>query len=112
MSSTNAGMPEKLVAVRIRSSNGQKDVRHEAMVTSGDAPGAIVARQGLTQVSDEGPILAAVEQVLAANASKVEDYRSGKDKLFGFFVGQVMKATGGKANPGVVNDVLLKRLKG
>jgi aspartyl-tRNA(Asn)/glutamyl-tRNA(Gln) amidotransferase subunit B len=84
----------------------------EDMVTSGDTPGAIVARQGLTQVSDEGPILAAIDQVLAAHAAKVEDYRGGKDKLFGFFVGQVMKATGGKANPGVVNAILLKRLQG
>ena len=69
-------------------------------------------RRGLTQVSDEGPIIAAIDQVLAANAAKVEEYRSGKDKLFGFFVGQVMKATGGKANPGVVNEILLRRLKG
>jgi aspartyl-tRNA(Asn)/glutamyl-tRNA(Gln) amidotransferase subunit B len=84
----------------------------EDMVASGDAPQAIVERKGLTQVSDEGPILAAIDQILAANASKVEEYRSGKDKLFGFFVGQVMKATGGKANPGVVNRILVERLKG
>jgi len=84
----------------------------EEMVTSGDTPRAIVERRGLTQVSDEGPIVAAVEQVLAANAAKVDEYRSGKDKLFGFFVGQVMKQTGGKANPGVVNRMLAERLKG
>jgi aspartyl-tRNA(Asn)/glutamyl-tRNA(Gln) amidotransferase subunit B len=84
----------------------------EEMVASGDAPQAIVERKGLTQVSDEGPILAAIDQILAANASKVEEYRSGKDKLFGFFVGQVMKATGGKANPGMVNEILQRRLKG
>jgi aspartyl-tRNA(Asn)/glutamyl-tRNA(Gln) amidotransferase subunit B len=69
------------------------------MLASGDAPRTIVAQKGLTQVSDEGPIVAAIDQVLAANAAKVEEYRSGKDKLFGFFVGQVMKATAGKANP-------------
>jgi aspartyl-tRNA(Asn)/glutamyl-tRNA(Gln) amidotransferase subunit B len=84
----------------------------EEMLASGAAPRAIVAEQGLTQVSDEGPIVAAIDQVLAANAGKVEEYRSGKHKLFGFFVGQVMKATGGKANPGVVNRVLAERLKG
>ncbi len=84
----------------------------EEMVASGEAPRAIVARLGLTQVSDEGPIIAAIDAVLAANAAKVAEYRSGKDKLFGFFVGQVMKATGGKANPGVVNKILLERLQG
>ena len=82
----------------------------EEMVESGDQPGAIVDRRGLTQVSDEGPIVAAIDQVLAANTAKVEEYRSGKDKLFGFFVGQVMKATGGKANPGLVNKLLLEKL--
>jgi aspartyl-tRNA(Asn)/glutamyl-tRNA(Gln) amidotransferase subunit B len=83
----------------------------EEMLASGDPPHAIVERQGLTQVSDEGALATAIDQVLAANASKLEEYRSGKDKLFGFFVGQVMKATGGKANPGVVNRILLERLK-
>ncbi len=84
----------------------------EEMVTSGETPRAIVARLGLTQVSDEGPIIAAIDEVLAANAAKVAEYRSGKDKLYGFFVGQVMKATAGKANPGVVNRILAERLKG
>jgi aspartyl-tRNA(Asn)/glutamyl-tRNA(Gln) amidotransferase subunit B len=84
----------------------------EEMLASGEAPRAIVARKGLTQVSDEGPIVAAIDEVLAANAPKVEEYRGGKDKLFGFFVGQVMKATGGKANPGLVNKLLAERLKG
>ena len=82
----------------------------EEMLASGDAPGAIVERKGLTQVSDEGPIVAAIDQILAANGPKVEEYRSGKDKLFGFFVGQVMKATGGKANPGLVNRLLKEKL--
>jgi aspartyl-tRNA(Asn)/glutamyl-tRNA(Gln) amidotransferase subunit B len=82
----------------------------EEMLASGDAPAAIVERKGLTQVSDEGPIVAAIDEILAANAAKVDEYRSGKDKLFGFFVGQVMKATGGKANPGLVNRLLKDRL--
>ena len=69
-------------------------------------PPTIVAARGLAQVSDTGAIDAAIAQVLAANPDKMADYRAGKDKLFGFFVGQAMKATGGKANPGVVNDRL------
>jgi len=84
----------------------------EEMVASGEAPRAIVAKKGLVQVSDEGAILAAIDAVLAANADKVAEYRAGKEKLLGFFVGQVMKATGGKANPGVVNRLLAERLRG
>jgi aspartyl-tRNA(Asn)/glutamyl-tRNA(Gln) amidotransferase subunit B len=84
----------------------------EDMVATGNAPAAIVQAKGLTQVSDEGPILAAIEQVLAANPDKVAEYRAGKDKLLGFFVGQVMKATGGKANPPLVNKLLGEKLKG
>ncbi|MFN8643856.1 MAG: Asp-tRNA(Asn)/Glu-tRNA(Gln) amidotransferase subunit GatB [Candidatus Binatia bacterium] len=84
----------------------------EQMVATGNAPDAIVAEQGLSQVSDSGAIDAAVAAVLEANADKVAEYRGGKDKLFGFFVGQVMKATQGKANPGKVNELLRQRLVG
>jgi aspartyl-tRNA(Asn)/glutamyl-tRNA(Gln) amidotransferase subunit B len=84
----------------------------EEMIKSGAPPEQIVAEQGLTQVTDEGPILTAIEQVLAANSNKVAEYRSGKDKLFGFFVGQVMKATQGKANPQKVNELLKDKLAG
>jgi aspartyl-tRNA(Asn)/glutamyl-tRNA(Gln) amidotransferase subunit B len=84
----------------------------EEMVASGEAPGSIVVAKGLTQVSDESAILAAVDAVLAANTEKVAEYRAGKDKLLGFFVGQVMKATGGRANPPLVNRLLVERLKG
>jgi len=84
----------------------------EEMLASGAAPEAIVREKGLTQVSDDGPILAAIDQVLAANPDKVAEYRGGKDKLMGFFVGQVMKGTGGKANPGKVNELLKARLSG
>ena len=82
----------------------------EQMVATGQAPDAIVADQGLSQVSDSGAIDAAIAAVLDANADKVAEYRAGKDKLFGFFVGQVMKATQGKANPGKVNELLKQRL--
>jgi len=84
----------------------------DEMVATGAAPGEIVAAKGLQQVSDEGPIVAAIDAVIAANAAKVADFRAGKDKLLGFFVGQVMKATGGKANPQLVNRLLAEKLKG
>jgi aspartyl-tRNA(Asn)/glutamyl-tRNA(Gln) amidotransferase subunit B len=83
----------------------------EAMFETGQAASAIVKEKGLEQVSDSGAIDAIIGSVLAANEDKVAEYRSGKDKLFGFFVGQVMKQTQGKANPGLVNEVLLKKLK-
>jgi len=84
----------------------------EHMVASGAAPAAIVDAQGLSQVTDSGAIDAAIATVLAANGDKVAEYRAGKDKLFGFFVGQVMKATQGKANPAKVNELLKSRLAG
>ena len=82
----------------------------EAMLETGDGAEAIVEARGLKQTSDAGAIEATAREVIAANADKVADYRGGKDKLFGFFVGQVMKAMGGKANPAVVNDVLKREL--
>ncbi|MFO1464658.1 MAG: Asp-tRNA(Asn)/Glu-tRNA(Gln) amidotransferase subunit GatB [bacterium] len=84
----------------------------DEVAASGKAVAAIVEEKGMKQVSDSGAIEAVVDQVLADNPKQLADYRSGKDKLFGFFVGQTMKALGGKANPKVVNDLLLKKLKG
>jgi aspartyl-tRNA(Asn)/glutamyl-tRNA(Gln) amidotransferase subunit B len=77
----------------------------------GDAD-AIIEAKGLKQVSDSGAIEAIVDGVIAANAEKVAEYRSGKDKLFGFFVGVAMKASQGKANPAQLNEVLKKKLAG
>ena len=82
----------------------------EAMVETGDSPGAIVEAKGLRQVIDTGAIDAAVDAVLAANPDKVAQFKGGKDKLFGFFVGQVMKAMAGKGNPALVNETLKTRL--
>ncbi len=82
----------------------------EDMVETGEQPSVIVDRKGLRQVTDTGAIEAAISDILAANADKVEEYRSGKDKLFGFFVGQTMKAMKGKANPAMVNELLKKLL--
>ena len=80
------------------------------MVETGAAPGEIVEQRGLRQVTDTGAIDAAVEAVLAANPDKLAEFRGGKEKLFGFFVGQVMKAMGGKGNPALVNAALKARL--
>ncbi len=84
----------------------------DEMCKSGKAPQVIVEEQGLVQVSDSGAIEAIIDEILTREAGQVEEYRSGKDKLFGFFVGQVMKASKGKANPNVVNELLLGKLKG
>ncbi|WP_420141085.1 Asp-tRNA(Asn)/Glu-tRNA(Gln) amidotransferase subunit GatB [Sphingomonas sp.] len=84
----------------------------EISLTTQDDPARIVEERGLKQTSDTGAIEAEIAKVLAANADKVADYRGGKDKLFGFFVGQTMKAMAGKANPAVVNDLLKKALDG
>jgi aspartyl-tRNA(Asn)/glutamyl-tRNA(Gln) amidotransferase subunit B len=88
-----------------------KDV-FAVMVETGEPPGKIVAERGLTQVTDTGAIEAAIDAVLAANGDKIAEYRSGKDKLYGFFVGQVMKATQGKANPASLNEILRRKLAG
>ncbi|API58568.1 aspartyl/glutamyl-tRNA amidotransferase subunit B [Tardibacter chloracetimidivorans] len=82
----------------------------ELMLETGDDPSKIVEERGLRQTSDTGAIEAVIAEVMVANADKVAEYRDGKDKLFGFFVGQTMKASGGKANPAVVNELLKKAL--
>ena len=82
----------------------------EKMLETGDGATAIVEREGLKQESDTGAIEAAVDKVLADNADKVEQYRGGKEALFGFFVGQTMKAMQGKANPQLVNEILKAKL--
>jgi aspartyl-tRNA(Asn)/glutamyl-tRNA(Gln) amidotransferase subunit B len=84
----------------------------EAMWETGKPALAIVDERGLRQISDTGAIDAAIDAVLDREAAKVAEYRSGKDKLFGFFIGQVMKATGGKANPALVNETLRRKLAG
>ncbi len=88
-----------------------KDVFAE-MVATGADPAAIVEKKGLRQVTDAGAIAAAIDAVLAANPDKLAEYRAGRDKLYGFFVGQIMKATQGKANPALVNELLQKKLTG
>jgi aspartyl-tRNA(Asn)/glutamyl-tRNA(Gln) amidotransferase subunit B len=82
----------------------------EIMLETGLGAAAVVEERGLKQTSDTGAIDAEIERILAANADKVTQYRAGKEALFGFFVGQTMKAMGGKANPGVVNERLRAKL--
>ncbi|MEF2245111.1 MULTISPECIES: Asp-tRNA(Asn)/Glu-tRNA(Gln) amidotransferase subunit GatB [unclassified Paenibacillus] len=80
------------------------------MLESGKLPQQIVEEQGLVQISDEGALLAIVDKIIAANPQSVEDFRAGKEKAIGFLVGQIMKETRGKANPALVNKLLLERL--
>ncbi len=88
-----------------------KDV-FEAMWDGQQEADAIIEARGLRQITDDGPIEAAIAAVMAANPVQLADYRAGKDKLFGFFVGQVMKATQGKANPARLNELLRQKLSG
>ena len=71
---------------------------------------AVIEARGLKQITDSSAIEAIVDKVIADNPGQAEEYRAGKEKLIGFFVGQVMKATGGKANPGQVNEILRTKL--
>ena len=82
----------------------------EEMYSSGKTPDEIIDDQGLQQISDDGEIEKIINSVIKGNPTQVEGYKNGKDKLFGFFVGQVMKETQGKANPQVVNELLKKKL--
>jgi aspartyl-tRNA(Asn)/glutamyl-tRNA(Gln) amidotransferase subunit B len=108
---SGAALGELLDLISDKTINGRiaKDV-FEEMVETGAMPAAIVEAKGLRQVTDTSAIDAAVTQVLAANQDKVAEYKSGKDKLFGFFVGQVMKAMAGKGNPALVNEAVKKQL--
>ena len=84
----------------------------EAMWASGESADAIIEAKGLKQITDTGAIEQAIEAVMAKNPAQLAEFRAGKDKLFGFFVGQVMKATQGKANPAQLNELLKKKLPG
>lgn len=82
----------------------------EEMYNTGKDPSTIVKEKGLAQISDEGALLGIIDGVIAANPQSVEDYRAGKDRAIGFLVGQIMKATKGQANPGLVNQLLKEKL--
>ncbi|MGV3593276.1 MAG: Asp-tRNA(Asn)/Glu-tRNA(Gln) amidotransferase GatCAB subunit B, partial [Gammaproteobacteria bacterium] len=84
----------------------------EAMINGEGDADAIIASKGLKQVTDSGAIEQMIDAIIAANPKQVEQYRSGQEKVFTFFVGQVMKESKGKANPAQVNEILLRKLKG
>jgi aspartyl-tRNA(Asn)/glutamyl-tRNA(Gln) amidotransferase subunit B len=84
----------------------------ELMWSDGLSADAVIESKGLRQITDSAAILRAIEEVMAKNPAQLAEYRAGKDKLFGFFVGQVMKATGGKANPAQLNELLRAKLRG
>ncbi|HIO96274.1 MAG TPA: Asp-tRNA(Asn)/Glu-tRNA(Gln) amidotransferase GatCAB subunit B, partial [Campylobacterales bacterium] len=88
---------------------GAKDILDVLMTEDKDID-SLIDSMGLAQVSDDGAILEIIDAILEANQAKVEQYRGGKDKLFGFFVGQTMKASKGSANPQKVNELLKERL--
>ena len=104
-------LAEMLVLIKKGTISGKiaKDV-FEEMYRTGDRPEKIVKDKGWVQILDEGEIEGVIRRVMEANPKLVEDYRKGKDKLFGFFVGEVMKATKGKANPKLLNELLKEKL--
>ena len=83
----------------------------EEMWNSSKTPDEIISSKGLQQVTDEKEILALIDKSIEENPKQVEQFKSGKDKLLGFFVGQVMKSSQGKANPQQVNELIKKRLE-
>ena len=103
-----AGLVSRIVDATI-SGKIAKEV-FEVMWASGDTADTIIEQRGLRQITDTSAIEAAIAEVMARNPQQLADYRAGKDKLFGFFVGQVMKATQGKANPAQLNELLKQKL--
>jgi aspartyl-tRNA(Asn)/glutamyl-tRNA(Gln) amidotransferase subunit B len=82
------------------------------LLEKGGSPKEIVEKQGISVISDEGQLKEIIDKIISANPSEVEAYRSGKTKLFGFFVGQAMKQTQGRANPRALNDLVKQALEG
>jgi len=110
---TAARLGELLRRISDRTISGKiaKEV-FEIMWADGADADDVIESKGLRQITDSGAIERAIEEAMARNPAQLAEYRAGKDKLFGFFVGQVMKATGGKANPAQLNELLLRKLRG
>jgi aspartyl-tRNA(Asn)/glutamyl-tRNA(Gln) amidotransferase subunit B len=110
--------PQQLAGLIVRVADGTinnktaKDVFAALWARAGESADAIIDARGLRQISDTGALEAVIDEVLAANAKSVEEFRAGKEKAFNALVGQAMKATRGKANPQQVNDILRRRLAG
>ena len=109
VSPENLGQLIKLISTNEISGKIAKDVL-EDMFSSGKTARQIVDEKGLQQVTDQGEIAKVIDEVIAENPKMVEQYLAGKDKLLGFFVGQAMKLTKGKANPKMLNDILINKL--
>ena len=105
-----AGLIDLVVEEKV-SARSAKEVL-TATLETGQEPATIVEKKGLKQVTDAGAIEATVDQVLAEAADEVAAYKAGKEKLFGFFMGQVMRATQGKVSPKLVNEILRRKLGG
>ena len=105
------GMAAQELNVQVISNNIAKKVFDGLWTGEGKTADEIIEKQGLKQITDTGAIEALVDEVLAANAANVAEFRAGKEKAFNALVGQVMKASKGKANPAQVNAVLKDRLK-
>ena len=110
VSPINLGQLVKLISSDEISGKIGKDVLEE-MFSSGKSAKEIVDQKGLKQVTDQVEIEKVIDLVISDNPKMVDDYLGGKEKLFGFFVGQAMKVSGGKANPQLINDILKKKLK-
>ena len=109
--------PERLVSLLKLVDDGTVSLKvareiFPELYASKKSPEQIVQEKGLTQVSDEGALEKMIREVIAKNPAQVAQYRGGKEQVLGFFVGQVMKASGGKANPGKVNELLKRKLGG
>ena len=100
-----------LISEKVISVSGAKQVIILLFANGGDVD-AIVEKEGLKQVSDLSALEPIIDQIIASNPKQLEDFRAGKDKLLGFFVGQAMKATQGKANPALLQELVIKKLKG
>ena len=109
ISAENLGELVELITTNVINGKTAKDV-FEIMAETGENPTKIVEEKGLKQVTDTGAIEKIIDEIIAANPDNVASYKAGKTNLMGWFVGQVMKASQGKANPGVVNQILSKKL--
>jgi len=111
VSSANLAELVKTLGTGAINNNQAKEVLVE-MFASGSTAAEVIKEKGFEQISDAGAIEKIVDEIIETNQNQVTAYRGGNEKLFGFFVGQVMKASQGKANPKIVNDVLGRKLKG
>lgn len=111
ISASHLGKMVELIQKGVLSSKTAKKV-FAAMLKEDKDPAALVKELGLEQMNDAGALQAMVAEVIAANPKSVEDFKAGKDRAIGFLVGQIMKKTHGKANPGMVNQLIIKTIKG